>query len=225
MLGRCRRLLDEARELAVLCEVVRSGWEPRLGIVFDGIVDAAPILRVVGELARAHASTSLQVTAEFLGGVESAFVRGDADLMISVLPPQTVSLSARPMAPFRARLVARKGHALVKRGGRLSDDDLRREVLLVVRGGDPRLRLPTAGLDVHTVVSLNDFHAKKTALVEGLGYGWMPEHLVRRELAQKLLVPLAWRGSSSYTYRPHVYHRADRTLGRAAARVVEALTG
>lgn len=225
VLARCRRLLDEARELEVLCEVMRTGWEPRLGVVFDGIVDATPILRVVGELARAHASTSLHVTAEFLGGVESAFVRGDADLMISVLPPRALSLSSRALAPLGARLVAKRGHPLVKRGKRVSDDDLRREVLLVVRGGDPRLRLPTAGLDVGTVVSLNDFHAKKTAIAEGSGYGWMPEHLIRRELAAGALAPVAWRGGSTYTYRPHVYYRADRALGRAATRVVEALTG
>ncbi len=225
VLARCRRLLDEARELEVICEVARTGWEPRLGIVFDGIVDATPILRVVGELSRARAATSLDVTAEFLGGVEAAFVRGDADLMISVLPPQALSLSARALAPLGARLVAKRGHALVKRGRRVTDDDLRREVLLVVRGGDPRLRLPTAGLGVKTVVSLNDFHAKRTALIGGLGYGWMPEHLIQRELATGALSPVAWRGGSTYTYRPHVYFRADRALGRAATRVVEALTG
>lgn len=225
VLAQCRKLLDGERELEVLCEVIRSGWEPRLGIVFDGIVPAAPILRVVGELAREHASTALTVTAEFLGGVESAFVRGEADLMISVLPPESVSLAAKAMAPIRALLVAKKGHPLVDKGTRVTDDDLRREVLLIVRGSDPRLRLSTAALAVPTVVSLNDFHAKKTAIVEGLGYGWMPEHLVSRELARGTLAPIRWKAGHTHVYHPHVYHRSERPLGRAAARVVAALTG
>ena len=48
VLAQCRRLLDAERDLATLCEVMRTGWEPRLGIVFDGVVPAEGLLRVVG---------------------------------------------------------------------------------------------------------------------------------------------------------------------------------
>ncbi len=75
VLAQCRRMLDAERDLATLCEVMRTGWEPRLSIVFDGVVAAEALLRVVGELARERVPTKLTVTAEFLGGVEEAFVR------------------------------------------------------------------------------------------------------------------------------------------------------
>jgi DNA-binding transcriptional LysR family regulator len=97
------------------------------------------------------------------------------DVMISVLPPLAVALRGDPMAPIRALLVARKDHPLVLRGAAVSDDDLCAHVLLMVRGSDPRLRLSTASLPVGTVIHLNDFHAKKTSLLDGHGYGWMPE--------------------------------------------------
>lgn len=223
VLVECRRMLDAARALEALCEVMRTGWEPRLGVVFDGIVSAAPVLRVVGELAKERAPTRLTVTAEFLGGVEEAFVRGEADLMISVLPPQTVSLRSHAMAPLRALLVARRGHPLVTKGAAVTDDDLRAHVLLVVRGSDPRLRLSTAALEAPTVVSLNDFHAKKTALLDNLGYGWMPEHLIAAELRRGSLARIRWKAGSTHTYHPHVYYRADRAPGRAAQRVLDAL--
>ena len=143
--------------------------------------------------------------------------------MISVLPPQHLALRARPMTPFRALLVAHRAHPL---GGRAAatDDDLRAEVLLVVRGSDPRLQLSTAALDVPTVVSLNDFHAKKMAILDGLGFGWMPEHLVAKELRRGTLARVRWKGGSSHTYYPHVYARGARPAGRAARRVIEALT-
>lgn len=223
VLAQCRKMLDAERELEALCEVIRTGWEPRLGVVFDGIVPADAVLRVVGELARERVPTKLTVTAEFLGGVEEAFVRGDGDLMISVLPPQTVALKSVAMAPLRAILVAHKDHSLVTKDAPVTDDELRSQVLLVVRGSDPRLRLSTASLAVSTVVSLNDFHAKKTALLEGFGYGWMPEHLIARELRRGTLVRLRWKAGSTHTYHPHVYYRADRPPGRAAQRVIDAL--
>lgn len=223
VLAHCRRMLDAERELGSLCEVIRTGWEPRLGIVFDGIVQADPVLRVVGELARERVPTRLTVTAEFLGGVEEAFVRAGADVMVSVLPPKTVSLRSRAMAPLRALLVAHKGHPLVLKGAAVGDDDLRGQVLLVVRGSDPRLRLSTDALDVPTVVSLNDFHAKKTSLLEGLGYGWMPEHLIEKELRRGTLERVRWKAGSTHTYQPHVYTRAGHAPGRAAQRVIDAL--
>jgi len=223
VLAQCRRMLDAERDLGSLCEVIRTGWEPRLGIVFDGIVQADPLLRVVGELARERVPTRLTVTAEFLGGVEEAFVRAGADVMVSVLPPQTVSLRSQAMAPLRALLVARKGHPLVAKGAAVSDDDLRGQVLLVVRGSDPRLRLSTDALDVPTVVSLNDFHAKRTSLLDGLGYGWMPEHLIERELRRGALERVRWKAGSTHTYQPHVYTRAGQAPGRAAQRVIDAL--
>ncbi len=223
VLAQCRRMLDAERELGALCEVIRTGWEPRLGIVFDGIVQADPVLRVVGELARERVPTRLTVTAEFLGGVEEAFVRAEADVMVSVLPPKTVSLRSQAMAPLRALLVARKGHPLVAKGAAVSDDDLRGQVLLVVRGSDPRLRLSTDALDVPTVVSLNDFHAKRTSLLDGLGYGWMPEHLIEKELRRGALVRVRWKAGSTHTYQPHVYTRAGQAPGRAAQRVIDAL--
>ena len=182
-----------------------------------------PVLRVVGELARERVPTRLTVTAEFLGGVEEAFVRAEADVMVSVLPPKTVSLRSQAMAPLRALLVARKGHPLVAKGAAVSDDDLRGQVLLVVRGSDPRLRLSTDALDVPTVVSLNDFHAKRTSLLDGLGYGWMPEHLIEKELRRGALVRVRWKAGSTHTYQPHVYTRAGQAPGRAAQRVIDAL--
>ncbi len=223
VLAQCRRMLDVERDLATLCEVMRTGWEPRLSIVFDGVVAAGPLLRVVGELARERVPTRLTVAAEFLGGVEQAFVAGEADVMISVLAPQTVALRAHAMAPVRALLVARRGHPLVERGAAVTDDELRSQVLLVVRGSDPRLRLSTAALDVTTVVSLNDFHAKKTSLLEGLGYGWMPDHLIARELRTGALARVRWKAGSTHTYQPNVYTRGDRAPGRAAQRVIDAL--
>src|SRR6476659_3871826 len=44
VLEQCRKLLATERELESLCLEMRSGWEPSLKIVFDGVFPAAPIL-------------------------------------------------------------------------------------------------------------------------------------------------------------------------------------
>lgn len=224
VLARCRQMLAAERDLEALCHEIRAGWEPRLGVVFDGIVPADAILAAVGEIARSKAPTRIHVTAEFLGGVESTFVRDEADLMISVLPPQSIALKAEALAPIRAYLVAHRDHPLVARAASVTDEDLRAHVLLMVRGSDPRLRLSTAAVDVPSTIHLNDFQSKKTAAVSGIGYGWLPEHLITKELRRGTLVRVRWKGGDSHVFRPHVYYRRDRAPGRAAAQVIAALT-
>lgn len=218
-----RKLLTAARELEDACEEIRTGWEPALSVVFDGIFPVEPILRVAFALAEAGASTRVDLSSEFLAGVERTFLTAEADLMIAVLAPQAADLRVVRLAPIRARLVAHRDHPLARTRGELTADELAAHVLLSVRGSDPRLQLPTIGIEPTITVRLNDFHAKKSSMLAGMGYGWMPEHLVQAELRKGTLVPLRWRGASVHVFEPRLYYRAGRPLGRAARLVVDRL--
>src|SRR5262249_17539941 len=145
-----------------------------------------------------------------------------ADLMIAVVPPRA-RLDATPLAPVRASLVARAGHPLARGGARRKAAELARHVLITVRGSDPRLQLPTAGLDRGSTVHLADFASKKAAILAGLGFGWLPDHLTARERARHALRVIRWTGASTHTFQPRLYRRAGAPLGRAAARLIASL--
>lgn len=223
VLEHARRLLDAERDLTLACEELRTGWEPSLRIVFDGVVEGAPILRAAFELVRSGASTRIAVEGAYLGGVEEAFDRGEADLMITVLPPRASGLVGRALAPLRAHLVAKRTHPLARGRRRLTHEDLAAHVLLHVGDDDPRLALSTSGLEPRGVVTLADFEAKKRALLAGIGFGWLPDHLAHRELARGALVVLPFESGSEHVFSPRLYHRSGVRLGRAATRVIEAL--
>jgi DNA-binding transcriptional LysR family regulator len=223
VLERCRKLLEAERALETLCLEIQSGWEPSLRIVFDGIFPVAPILRVVKLIAEDKAPTKMDVTAEFLAGVETTFLAEEADLMISVLPPASPQLRALALAPIRAVLVAQRTHPLARGRRERTADELASHVLLTVRGSDPRLQLSTMGLEQQSTVRLNDFASKKAGLLAGMGFGWMPEYLIADELRRGKLVRVRWKGESTHTFAPRLYHHAGRTLGRAASRVIDEL--
>lgn len=225
ILVECRKLLAAERELAAACHEIKSGWEPRLEIVFDGVYPAAPILAVVAELVRRDVPTRIVVRAEFLDGVEAAFRRDDAALMLAVLPPVDASLRALRLPALGASLVAHRAHPLAKGRAAHSREALARHVLLTVRGSDPRLVLSTSGLGARSTVHLNDFASKKAAILAGVGYGWLPDYLTERELRAGVLRRIRWEASSVHAFEPRLYHRSDHALGRAARRVVEVLAG
>ncbi|MGE0400018.1 MAG: LysR family transcriptional regulator [Kofleriaceae bacterium] len=221
VLDGCRHLLAAEAALATTVTELRAGWEPTLSVVFDGIVPIEPLLRAVGRLVKDKVPTRFEVRAEFLSGVEDAFEQGRADLMIAVLPPRARGLSSIALDPLPASLVARADHPLAK--GRHDEQALRDQLLLTVRGSDPRLDLSTAQLEATSTVLLNDFGSKRTAILAGIGYGWLPDVLIANELERRKLRRIRWTKPSVHQFRPRLYHRGHP--GLAARRLIAALAG
>jgi DNA-binding transcriptional LysR family regulator len=225
VLEHCHKLLAAEQGLEDAVRQIRGGWEPRLRVVVDGIFPTEPILGVVAALVRAEAPTRVDVSAEFLSGVEDAFVRDGADVMVSVLPPRTVALEPLRLAPIDAHLVAHERHPLARAKKKLAAKDLSSHVLVIVRGADPRLELSTAALEPRSTIVLNDFAAKKAAILSGVGFGWMPDYFVTKELARRTLRVLTWTGASEHRFEPRLYRREGKAPGRATTILIDALKG
>lgn len=215
----CRALLAAEAELASTIVELRAGWEPNVTVVFDGIVPIEPLLRALGRLVDEQIPTKIDVRAEFLAGVEDAFERMKADVMIAVLPARNAHLSAITLPVLTASLVAGADHPLVR--GRHDVRGMRRHLLLTVRGSDPRLELPTAAIEARSTVHLNDFTSKRAAILAGIGFGWLPDALIEQDLARGRLRRIRWTGASKHVFRPRLYHRTD--VGPAARHLITAL--
>ncbi len=221
VLDGCRALLAAEGELSSTVIELRAGWEPTLCVVFDGIVPIDPLLRAVGRLVAEKVPTRIDVRAEFLTGVEDAFERTAADLMIAVIPPSAGGLVALELAPLPASLVVAADHVLAR--GTHDQRVLGGHLLLTVRGSDPRLELSTSGITPRSTVHLNDFASKRAAILAGIGYGWLPDALIIGELAAGRLRRIRWSRPSTHVFHPHLYHRGGP--GPAARRLIEALAG
>lgn len=224
VLEACRRLLDEERAIVELCAELRGGWEPSLKIVVDGIYPIDGLLDSVSALAQEQAPTRIGVLSEFLGAVEETFVSDEADLMISVVPPRALRLRASRLVPITLSLVCHRKHPLASRRKQpLTANDLAEHVLVTVRGSDPRLELSTQSIDNLSTIHLSDFAAKKAAIMRGIGYGWLPDHLARREIERGALKRVRWIGTSVHDLVPFAYSRPERPLGRAGRKLLQAL--
>jgi DNA-binding transcriptional LysR family regulator len=213
----CKKLLASEQDFAHLCRELGSGWEPYLKIVVDGLIPFESILHALEVLNQKQIPTKIQVFEEFLGGVEDTFLETDADMMISVIAPQKTTLEPIRLCPISSYLVAHKEHPLVKTRKKATSAQLQMYPFLTVRGSDGRLNLPTSAFEEASAFHLSNFQSKKAAILKGLGYGWLPEYMIHRELASKTLKPIRWQKSNVHTYFPHVYSHGTRGLGRAGA--------
>ena len=223
VLGHCRSMIDAATALETTCAILHSGWEPVLRVVFDAIVPLAPFLETVREVRAAKAPTRVMLSVDSLDGVEARFEAQQAQLMVTLL-----DVTSRPgqevhaLPKIRARLVAHRSHPLA-RVAHVTRDMLEEHVLLTVRGSHPALHMATAALDSQSTVHLSDFHAKKAAILEGLGFGWLPEWLAASELKKGELqvVPLTPASATVHVFAPRLVTRG--TLGHAGRALVRAL--
>ncbi len=218
----CRRLLTAEQELEKVCQDLGSGWEPDLKIVVDGLVPFDTILRALQSLRERKVPTQVRVYEEFLSGVEATFTQLKADLMISVLPPEKNSLETIRLRPIKSYLVASAKHPLGRHKGRVPLATLREHAFLTVRGSDVRLNLPTSLLEESSAYHLSNFQSKKSAILQGLGYGWLPEALVRQELDAGRLRIVRWENESVHEFVPHAHTRGSRRLGRAGRAFMDA---
>ena len=83
--------------------------------------------------------------------------------------------------------------------------------------------MSTASIEPGSTIELNDFHSKKIALLNGLGFGWLPHYLVEKELRRGTVRPVRWNGSSSHQFRPFLYFRGEDRLGKAGRLFIETL--
>lgn len=221
VLRHARALLDAERAFLSACTELSSGWEPVLHVVVDAIFPVNSVLEVARRLREKGAPTRLTLTVDSLGAVEQRFEAEQAQVMVTILPPAAADVTVHTLPKLKARLVAHRRHSLAKLE-RVTTADLSNEVLVTVRGSDPRLQLATRGLDAHSTVQLADFHSKKAAILAGLGVGWLPEWLIEPELKQRTLVALPLEAGATHAFSPVLATRPR--LGPAATELVRALT-
>lgn len=67
---------------------------------------------------------------------------------------------------------------------------------------------------------VNDFQTKKEIIMQGMGWGSLPEHLVKEELAQGLLAPITVEGDPEF---PNIEFRVVRLEGEPVGPVAQRL--
>ncbi|RMH39880.1 MAG: LysR family transcriptional regulator [Gammaproteobacteria bacterium] len=219
-----RRLLNQAHYIQRLADRFEQGWEPELELVIDGALPMDPVMMALKHLTSPDIPTRIEVRVEFLGGVQSRFERDEADLMLVKDFVAKPGLVATALPAIRNWLVVSPEHPLAQMR-RVRREQLIQFVELTVNDSTDSASMVT---DAHQfggerVFYLSGFIYKKRALEMGLGFGWMPEFLVREELKSGRLRPVDYVGGNTYEFVPYLVWNDARPLGRAGQQLKEAI--
>lgn len=204
------RLMLDVSRLTQRVKQVASGWEDRLHIVSDEILEfelMSPLIQAFDDL---DSGVALRFTHEVLGGTWEALREGRADLIVGATnePQSMPNLQWAALGEMEWLFAVSRHHPLARTKAPLRQDQIQQHRAVVVadtaRGASARAYGRVGGQAVLAVPSMR---AKILAQRDGLGVGWVPRHrvaslLARGELVEKAtetprepnLLYLAWRG-------------------------------
>lgn len=188
------RLREDMQRLTRRVTQVAKGWEDRLWIVTDELIEFASLMPVIQDFDALASGVSLRITHEVLGGTWEALAEGRADLVIGATnePPALAGVQWRELGALSWVYAVSPRHPLAKANGPLSAQQMQAHRAIVVadssRRGDGRAYGHGAGQATLAVPSMA---AKIQAQRAGLGVGWLPEARVASLLAQGELVAKA----------------------------------
>jgi DNA-binding transcriptional LysR family regulator len=187
---RARYLLDEAASLERSSKRISAGWEAQIRIAVEILFPSWLLLQCLDKLGAESPHTRVEVIETVIGHRTDALSAGQADLAIfASVPPGFLGDS---LMRLRFMLVASPQHPLHQLGRKLTLRDLRQHRHLVVRESSPERASP-ASMDVTQRWTVTNMPTAIEAARSGYGFMWVPEEMIRDELAAGTLKELPLR--------------------------------
>ncbi|OLL32563.1 LysR family transcriptional regulator [Burkholderia sp. SRS-W-2-2016] len=204
------RLMLDLQRMTQRVKQVASGWEERLWIVTDEILEFELLMPVVRSFDELGSGVRLRFTHEVLGGTWEALRDGRADLIVGATnePPSIAGLRWFELGVMEWVFAVAPRHPLAAVEEPLTRERIREHRSVVVADSSRASAGRAYGvLGGQTSLAVPTMRAKILAQRDGLGVGWLPRERVaslleRGELVEKRtadprepnVLYVAWRG-------------------------------
>jgi len=192
LLEQGRELLKAASAIEEAVQQLESGWETELRIAKDTILPLAPLLQQINAFNQLDKRVALDIREEVLGGTWDALVAGRCDLALGAAGELAKgSYEIRQLGEVEFVFAVAAGHPLRFHAGPVDAAAIGAFPTLVT--ADSSLTAPARSsglLESRQTIRVTNAAAKIQAQQMGVGVGFLPRHLIRRELAEGSLVQL-----------------------------------
>jgi len=204
------RLMQDMARMTQRVRQIASGWEDRLWIVSDEILEFELLMPVIRAFDGLASGVKLRLTHEVLGGTWEALRDGRADLIVGATnePPAIPGLRWFELGVMEWVFAVSSRHPLAAVKGPLKRETISAQRAVVVADSSRMTAGRAYGLvGGQASLAVPSMRAKILAQRDGLGVGWLPRHRVasllkRGELVEKAttdprepnVLYVAWRG-------------------------------
>lgn len=222
MLAEARAVADRADALTAKARSLHQGLEAELSLALDVMLPGEVIAHVLRDFAEMFPTVALRLHIEALGAVAACVLDGEAQLAVAgPTLGEDKALERQAIGSVELVPVAAPDHPLAQ--GSNAPGDSREHLQLVLTDRSPLTEGREFAVFSPRSWRLADLGAKHALLREGIGWGNMPRHLVRDDLAEGRLVELVLPEDPGADYTLTALWRRDMLPGPAASWMVDAL--
>jgi DNA-binding transcriptional LysR family regulator len=222
-LERARRVLKEMDDLTAFTEHISAGEESELRVVIGDLSPLPEMLALLKTFFAGHPQTRLHLQFETLSAPWELLDCGKVDLILHHIPDGDARFQTLPLRRVTLIPVAAPGF-LPFPIAEATAERMRGLLQCVIRdsAANPQPRNYFV-LDGARTCTVSDQMMKKEVILQGLGWGHMPDYLVAGELADGRLISFAneyFRGGAALLVAAR---KAGRPHGPVAAKLWDAL--
>ena len=217
VLSEARTITNGVSALRAKVKSLRHDIEAEICLVLDVLLPAARVVDALKSFRAEFPTVSLRLYVEALGAVRQMVLNGGATIGIAgsldevIVGIERIAVGTVDMIP-----VAAPDHPLAL-AGRNAPGAGRDHIQLVLTDRSPL----TAGRDLGVIGTqtwrLADIGSKHILLKEGIGWGYMPEHMVREDVETGALVQLDMPELKRGSERLYAIYRTDVPPGPAGS--------
>jgi DNA-binding transcriptional LysR family regulator len=223
LLHRSRNLIKEALEIEAFAENLRKGWGVDVRLVVDHNFPSDLLMLALRKFSFLECNIKVSLSEVTMAQAEKALCEHAADLAICGEVP--LGVLGDPLIEVEYVAVANPSHSLFALGRTIIAADLERQVQIVICNlKDPSYsNNKSHSLGYFHRWNVSSFDSAVGALLEGLGYAWLPRHRIRKWLDQGKLAILPLNERRTYMMNFYLIHGRPWTPDSGADKLAEVL--
>ncbi|WP_371376022.1 LysR substrate-binding domain-containing protein [Thalassotalea aquiviva] len=183
-----RLLLNEGRDILLAVEklgektqTLAKGWEPKIRIGVDSIIDVAQVYPILADFLAQYNDIELDISEQVMAGSWESLLEDKVDLLIGAPAPTPRQTGVRTeiMCEISQAFMASPKHPLAQINGNISLPTLKQHHTIIVHDSSRNAIPRTSGVieqSRHIYVPTLEYKIK--AITAGLGVGFLPTHRV-----------------------------------------------
>ncbi|KZL25244.1 LysR family transcriptional regulator [Pseudovibrio sp. WM33] len=221
------RVMQQMNELGSLAKTLNAKQEAEVSLAIAATLPLQPTLGIIGRVRSEFPATHIHLSRENLSGLIERLLSGSADIIIATMdgvPEERVE--AVSFADVTILPVAHPDFEPAQSMHMKSATEMQSYTQIVVAdSGSGALTQSKDLLPGGLRWTVTDTVAKKEILKAGLGWGGIPEHMIKEELARGELVQLNVEGFQPRQSRLFQIRKRDRDVGVVAQAIWDDLIG
>ncbi|WP_100657150.1 LysR family transcriptional regulator [Alteromonas flava] len=194
MLRRSRYITQNAEELEALASNIQQAWEPEITLAVELAFPREIVFDCLAEFLPLSRGSRVKIIDSVLTGTEEIITHKQADIVISSTVPK--GFLGEPLAMIDFIAVCAPQHTLAQLPSPIDPNELQQHLQIVIKD-TANLPIENQGwLKSEQRWTVSQFDSAVGLLLQGLGFCWLPKHVVCEHLTMGSLCQLNIAGSS-----------------------------